>query len=172
MYPATPVDRVTGGGVLYARQGRLLEKPLADKTKVKGFVHHHKHFPYFKQCDPWCVAVHGSHTMFVPCISYALTPLTPPTPPPPPPTRSPLVLLPVLGAQRGVEQNQVSLDEQVFASQALLYKCRRRRAQVTSDDVGCLLRLALAFTRRGLRPVLTQVGGLFFWGGGARGGNL
>lgn len=64
----------------------------------------------------------------------------------------------VLGAQRGTEQNQVSFEEQVFASQAILYKCRRRRAAITSEDVSCLLRLALAFIGPGLRPVLTQVG--------------
>ena len=63
----------------------------------------------------------------------------------------------MLGASRGPAANQVSLDEQVFASQALLYKCRRRRAAITGEDVGCLLSLALCFTERGLRPVLTQV---------------
>ena len=63
----------------------------------------------------------------------------------------------MLGASRGPGANQVALDEQVFASQALLYKCRRRRAPITGEDVGCLLSLALGFTARGLRPVLTQV---------------
>ncbi|CAN0366375.1 unnamed protein product, partial [Laminaria digitata] len=63
----------------------------------------------------------------------------------------------VLGASRGPGANQVALDEQVFASQALLYKCRRRRAAITGEDVGCLLSLALGFTARGLRPVLTQL---------------
>lgn len=55
--------------------------------------------------------------------------------------------------------NQVGLDEQVFASQALLYKCRRRRAAITGDDVACLLRLALGFTGGGLRAVRIQVRG-------------
>lgn len=62
----------------------------------------------------------------------------------------------VLGAERGIGEHKVSLEEQVFASQALVYKCRRRQAPITGDDVECLLRLALAFTGRGLRPVLTQ----------------
>lgn len=72
--------------------------------------------------------------------------------------------LAVLGAQRGIGQDKVSLEEQVFASQALLFKCRRRQAPFTSEDVECLLRLALTFTGRGLRPVLTQASRL--WGGG------
>lgn len=63
----------------------------------------------------------------------------------------------MLGAPRGTADNQVGLDEQIFASQALLYKCRRRRAPINGDDVGCLLRLALGFTGRGLRAVLIQV---------------
>ncbi|CAM9953095.1 unnamed protein product, partial [Hapterophycus canaliculatus] len=63
----------------------------------------------------------------------------------------------VLGADRGAGDNQVGLDEQIFASQALLYKCRRRRAPITGDDVACLLRLALGFTGGGLRAVRIQV---------------
>ncbi|CBJ31043.1 conserved unknown protein [Ectocarpus siliculosus] len=63
----------------------------------------------------------------------------------------------VLGAPRGVADNQVGLNEQIFASQALLYKCRRRRAAISGDDVGCLLQLALQFTGRGLRAVLVQL---------------
>lgn len=64
----------------------------------------------------------------------------------------------VLGAPRGPGINQVAFRDQLFASQALLYKCRRRQAAITEDDVGSLLRLALGFAREGLRPVLTQVG--------------
>ncbi|CAM9305603.1 unnamed protein product, partial [Discosporangium mesarthrocarpum] len=63
----------------------------------------------------------------------------------------------VLGANRGRGTGLVSLEEQVFASQALVFKCRRRRLPITGEDVEALCRLALNFTQTQLRPVLTQL---------------